>query len=394
MRSIFLLLFVVACTATAQISSIQSSPWQMEHSVTTASLRGVHTVGGGVVWASGTDGTVLRSEDSGFEWQSCAMPPGAEKLDFRAIWAWDANTALVMSSGPGDLSRLYKTPDGCAHWTLLLTNPDKDGFWDALAFIDRNNGYILGDPVRAPGRTMKEFQIFVTHDAGHRWSRQTQDFYDEMGVKDGAGAFAASNSSIFILGHRYWLGTGGKPGPDVFLGDRYADAPAHSFSEFYPPPPDQIWVTHRATTPLAGGADAAGIFSLAFRDPQHGIAVGGDYTKPEDRAGTAAWTSDGGEHWTASTTLPGGYRSAVAYDAGLQAWITVGPNGSDISRDDGRTWQPIEHAPADTPKAGEWNALSLPWVVGPNGRIAKLNPAMLPSATGPTAQAEPKVTAR
>jgi hypothetical protein len=61
-------------------------------------------------------------------------------------------------------------------------------------------------------------------------------------------------------------------------------------------------------------------------------------------------------------------------------WITVGPNGSDLSRDDGKTWQPIEHAPPDVGKGGEWNALSLPWVVGPNGRIAKLNYEMLQPA--------------
>ena len=389
MRSIALLLFTVACTAAAQTGS-----WQMEHSGTTASLRGVHAVGGGVVWASGTGGTVLRSEDSGFEWQTCAMPPGAEKLDFRAIWAWDANTAIAMSSGPGDLSRLYKTTDGCAHWTLLYTNPDKDGFWDALAFADPKEGYIFGDPVQAPGRTMKEFQIFVTHDAGLSWSRQKQDFYDEMGVKEGAGAFAASNSSLFIFQHHYWFGTGGKPGPFVFVGDLYRDAPTGVFCDCLPPPPDEIWVTHRVPMPLAGGADAAGIFSLAFRDPRYGIAVGGDYTKPDDRAGTAAWTSDGGEHWTASAIPPGGYRSAVAYDQTLKAWMTAGPNGSDISRDDGRTWTAIEHASANTPKASEWNALSLPWVVGPNGRIAKLNPDMLPPATGPAAQERLKVTPR
>jgi hypothetical protein len=54
----------------------------------------------------------------------------------------------------------------------------------------------------------------------------------------------------------------------------------------------------------------------------------------------------------------------------LNAWITAGTNGSDISRDDGRTWQPLDN--------GNWNALSLPFVVGPNGRIGRLNPAALP----------------
>lgn len=81
--------------------------WEMEHSGTTAGLRCIYAVGRGVAWASGTDGTVLRTEDSGFVWQTCAVPPGGDKLDFRGIWAWDAQTAIVMSSGPGRQSRLY-----------------------------------------------------------------------------------------------------------------------------------------------------------------------------------------------------------------------------------------------------------------------------------------------
>ena len=106
--------------------------WTLETSNTTADLRGIHNVGGGVAWASGTNGTVLRTEDGGYVWQSCTVPPGAEKLDFRGIQAFDANTAIVMSSGTGDLSRLYKTTDGCHSWKLIFTNPDKDGFFDAF----------------------------------------------------------------------------------------------------------------------------------------------------------------------------------------------------------------------------------------------------------------------
>src|ERR1700728_2815085 len=85
------------------------NPWEAEHSGTNQPLRGIHTAGNGVAWASGARGTVLRTEDSGYVWQRCSMPEDAEKLDFRSIWAWDAQTAIVMSSGPGDQSRLYRT---------------------------------------------------------------------------------------------------------------------------------------------------------------------------------------------------------------------------------------------------------------------------------------------
>jgi hypothetical protein len=72
-------------------------------------------------------------------------------------------------------------------------------------------------------------------------------------------------------------------------------------------------------------------------------------------------------------TPPHGFRSAVAYDATTKTWITVGPNGTDISTDDGRNWRSLKPASIDAPDADRnWNALSLPFAVGPKGRIGKL----------------------
>jgi len=66
--------------------------------------------------------------------------------------------------------------------------------------------------------------------------------------------------------------------------------------------------------------------------------------------------------------------------AAAKTWITVGPNGTDISTDDGRNWRALHPDPAlhEAPDADrDWNALSLPFVVGPHGRIGKLNPQAL-----------------
>jgi photosystem II stability/assembly factor-like uncharacterized protein len=365
------LLFLVTSSGLLFAQETTFGPWVMQSSGTTAGLRGIHAVGGGVAWASGTGGTVLRTEDSGYVWQRCAMLPGAEKLDFRGVQAWDANTAMVMSSGPGNLSRIYRTTDGCSHWTLVMTNPDKDGFWDAMVFwggenapvLGEEDGILLGDPVHG---------VFQRFDLRRRGDEIVRGKYlNETPAPEGAAIFAASNSSI-ALGRRVlkadhpilWFGTGGKPGAFVYgLDGLYKEV-----SAYYPQLAVHQW--SRAHVPLAGGTDASGVFSLAFRDGQHGVAVGGDYTKPNDAEGTAAWTADGGEHWTAAARPPHGYRSSVAWDAEAEAWIAVGTNGSDISHDDGKTWLSLDN--------GNWNALSLPWVVGPRGRIAKLSPGKLP----------------
>mgnify|MGYP001552810830 CR=1 FL=1 len=81
-----------------------------------------------------------------------------------------------------------------------------------------------------------------------------------------------------------------------------------------------------------------------------------------------------------SQTPPHGFRSAVAYAAQQKLWITVGPNGTDISTDDGRNWTPLKPSNQDPPDADKnWNALSLPYVVGPKGRIGKLRPINPPA---------------
>lgn len=327
--------------------------WALEDSTTTADLRGIDSVGGGVAWASGTNGTVVRTEDGGYQWQPCVVPPGAEHLDFRGIQAFDANTAIVMSSGKGDLSRLYKTTDGCQTWKLVFTNPDKDGFWDALLLnrLDKD-GELLGDPV--DGR----FSFWETEDKGDTWIRSQARGLD---AKYGEGAFAASDSSLF-LDEAFATGfvTGSESGARIFISE------------------DRDFIVR--TLPLKSGSTSSGGFSIYARDWCCWVVVGGDYSKPNDSIGTAAYTDNGGKTWHAAQTPPHGYRSSVAYDAAKKTWITVGPNGTDISTDDGRNWRAL-HPDAGLHEAPDadrnWNAISLPFVVGPHGHIGKLDSQVL-----------------
>jgi len=369
--------------------------WQLLDPPTDADLRGIVNVGGGVAWASGTKGTVVRTEDGGYLWQHCSTPPGAEKLDFRGIQAFDENTAIVMSSGPGDQSRLYKTTDGCQSWKLLFTNPDKDGFWDALQFVNRQIGFLLGDPVSTPADNSHQpftgFAVFATEDGGQHFQKWPLE--GNKADPKTHGAFAASNSSVFVGWPFLYFGSGGSAGPRIYL---------NAFQQPIDYPDAHIairrgdWHSVSWPVPLATGT-SAGVFSVIFLRDQHtekaqmdtsalpklrGIAVGGDYLKPDERSGTAAFTLDGGQHWTAAQTPPHGYRSAVAYDAEKKTWITAGPNGTDISLDDGGTWRPLRPITADfdPPDADQhWNALSLPFVVGPHGRIGKLRTDALPA---------------
>jgi hypothetical protein len=343
----------------------KSGPWALENSGTTAALRGVKSLGAGVAWASGADGTILRTEDAGYEWQHCAVPEGADKLDFRGIWAWDDNTAIVMSSGTGDQSRVYRTTDGCAHWKLVLSDPDKDGFFDAMTFVGRQVGYLLGDPVGGA------FTLFRTGDGGATWTRIESPGLAT--VAKGNAAFAASNSALMGAGGaddgRVWFVTGGAGGAFLYDGTpncaKDADGPAD-------PSCLNQWTFQRQALPMAGDTPSSGAFSLRLVcwdiRVKSGVAVGGDYAKPDASDGTSVWTPDG-KTWAPSEAPPHGYRSAVTWDADLNAWIAVGSNGSDVSWDGGRHWRTLDAAES----GGNWNALSLPFAVGPGGKIGKIN---------------------
>ena len=167
------------------------------------------------------------------------------------------------------------------------------------------------------------------------------------------------------------MGTGGSSGARVIF----------FRSELVPGSRDLLHsVQYQREVPIGSHSQSSGIFSLAVADWQHVVAVGGDYLAPASSADTAAYSSDHGDHWLPSTTPPHGFRSAVAYDSKSKTFITVGPNGTDISTDDGRNWRALKPDPAfhEPPDADQhWNALSLPYVVGPHGRIATLRASAL-----------------
>ncbi len=359
MRSLPLLL------ATLAFAVASHAQWQMQTAHSTADLRGIDSLGHGVAWASGTNGTVLRTEDSGSTWQLCTVPPEAKRLDFRGVQAFDSNTAIAMSSGKGDLSRLYKTTDGCHTWKQVFTNPDETGFFDALHRVASKQLFLLGDPVGG------KFSLFTSRDAGDTWFIE-----DDPGLESepNAGAFAASNSSFMNLGTDLAFGTGA-PEAAVYRTVPVCDAKTAMCTLGW----------QKVPTSLAHGQPTQGVFSLAGhltmglsnKTPSLLVAVGGNYDKATEDSASAALSRDGGKTWTASKTMPHGYRSAVAYDPKTDAWITVGPNGTDLSTDDGRNWRALKPSidAKDALDADQrWNAISLPFVVGPQGRIGILRP--------------------
>jgi photosystem II stability/assembly factor-like uncharacterized protein len=345
--------FLIAPVLTSAVLTIASiattttafAQWVERPAPTSISMRGLSVLSKDVVWASGTKGTFLWTNDGGATW-TVGTVPGAESFDFRDVHAVSLDTVYLMAAGQ-DTARIYKTTDRGKTWTLQYNDTRQGVFLNAIAFWDAQHGVALGDPI--DGR----FMILRTEDGGATWTQ-----IDSSGLplaSEGEVAFAASGTALVVQGKTHaWFATGGASTSRVFASTDNGKS----------------WKVYNA--PVTANAQSKGIFSLAFWSATHGVAVGGDYAQPDPKVTTVAITEDGGQTWRAAEPSEAtGYLSGVAVlltdPKKAPVLIGVGTKGTAVSTDGGRTW-----AQRDTLSL---NAIAVApgsrtvWGVGPNGKI-------------------------
>ena len=349
-RALVPVLLAVATACGGRLSSNDALPLgplrlEPQASGTTASLRGISAASERVAWASGTRGTFLRTSDGGVTWQ-VGRVAGAESLDFRDVHAVDSTTAYLL--GIQKPASIYKTTDAGRSWVRQFADSSADAFIDCLAFWDRDHGIAIGDPMAAlDGKMM----LLVTANGGATWEQVPRDRLPVPLPKE--GAFAASGTCITVMGTaNAWIGTGlGGKGRVFRTSDR-----------------GRTWSV--VETPVDASVGTAGIFTIAFRDADNGIVLGGDYQRPTLGQSNYARTEDGGRTWQAATPGPGFFISGVAYVGGTggRGVVAVGTAGWTSSTDGGETW-----VRGDTTSL---NAVAFAgrtgWAVGPSGRVVKL----------------------
>lgn len=313
----------------------------LQKSKVTASLRGLDVVNAQIAWASGTQGTVLRTTDGGKHWQNVSIAQ-ADTIDFRDIEAFTATEAVVLSAGfPGVI---YKTSNGGITWQLVYRDMRPTIFFDAMDYWNKDEGIAFGDAI--DGRIV----LIRTHDGGSTWQPIAANNAPEALV--GEGGFAASGTCLTTFGDSsVWLALGTPNSRILFSADRGTNWQAFN-------------------TPMAQKKVGAGIFSLAFSSAKYGIAVGGSYMNPSDTTNVISITDDGGKTWQLLTNHNlNGYKSAIAHVPNSLKWLATGPTGTSYSTDNGKHWSLIDTTAFHTIVLD--NQLTA-WLTGGHGKIGKM----------------------
>lgn len=298
------------------------------------SFRGLSVVNNKIVWVSGSSGTIGKSVDGGKNWQWTTVA-GYEKVDFRDIEAFDAKTAIIM--GIDSPAYILRTIDGGQNWTKVYQNNQSGIFLDAMEFWNDQSGIAIGDPID------NRFFIVRTFDGGKTW--QDLPYLKRPIADSGEACFASSGTNIRKLNKQEAVFiTGGLVSNLVIREQKIA-------------------------LPFRKGFNSSGANSIAIKNKNSFMVVGGDFSKKDSTILNCTFSTDGGKTWQVPKTSPTGYRSCVEY-LSKSKWITCGLNGVDITHDDGQTFSSISQTGYHVVrKAKKGNAV---FFAGGGGRIGKL----------------------
>jgi len=327
MKILFLFLMQINLSVAAQTVKILAGG-------TKTSLRGLSVVNDKIIWASGSNGMVIRSIDGGNSWKWFTVK-NFEKIDFRDIEAFDSSTAIIM--GVASPAYILKTMDGGQTWRVVYENKSPAIFLDAMDFRDDLNGIVIGDPIN------NKFFVAQSIDGGNSWN--DIPLQNLPPADSGEACFAASGTNIRLLAkERIYFVSGGLKSKLFFK-------------------------TRSINLPILQGKESTGANSLAIKNKKTFIIVGGDFKTPDSTLGNCVITTNSGKTWRAPAVAPHGYRSCVEY-LSEKKWISCGLNGVDYSNDEGKTWQWIYKESFHVcRKAKKGNAV---FFAGEDGKIGKM----------------------
>lgn len=234
--------------------------------------------------------------------------------EFRAVAHTSTDFFMLSVANP---ALLYKTGSN-GRMELVYMEEDENVFYDAMTFWNDLEGIAVGDSMNGC------LSVIITRDGGNTWKKLPCSRLPE-GI-EGEGAFAASNSNIEVINDETWIAT--------------------TKRIFYSSDRGKTWDTY--STPIQIDEPTQGIYSLDFYDEDLGVAIGGDYTKPDNNKDNKAFTRDGGKTWTliAKGKDPG-YKSCVQFVPNSEGKeiVALGFTGISYSSDMGNSWKQLSDEP-------------------------------------------------
>ena len=264
----------------------------------------------GKVWYSGTD-SKFGYVDLKNPQEQKQIRLSDKKLQFRTLAQDKKSFYAINIESPAYFFKIDKKK--LTH-EIVFTDTVKTAFYDALHFVNNKLAYTFSD-------ADKDHKLKLSILKGGKWSI----FRNDVQLKEGEAAFAASNTNIASTKNYLWIATGGKASRILKLNFKN-----NKFEIF--------------NTPFIQEESSQGIYSVDFSDDQFGIAVGGDYTKQEANINNIATSTDGGKTWQIQASgKNAGYTTCVKIKPGSKGKeiISVGDQHISYSSDFGRTWKKI-----------------------------------------------------
>lgn len=325
---------------TPEFLSAQTPQVDILTSGTKTSLRGLSVVNDNVVWVSGSNGTVGRSNNGGKNW-NWFIVKGFEKTEFRDIEAFDASTAIIM--GIAEPAYILKTTDGGESWKIVYENKTKGMFLDAMHFVGRAQGVVIGDPIG------NKVFIASTVNGGDSWREWPAD--KRPLADSGEAFFAASGTNIRLFRDNKFFMVSGGTRSRLFTQDGVFSLPL---------------IQGKETT----GANSIAVFDEGkLKGSKRMIVVGGDFNADTSSDKNCFITTDGGKTWKSPDTPPHGYRSCVEY-LSVKDVLTCGLTGVDYSSNGGKDWQLISKESFNTVRIAKLGTSI--YLVGNNGKVSKI----------------------
>lgn len=282
-------------------------------------IKYLHAVDENVAWATGYDGSggaaviqeFTKTTDGGENWVP-GVVTGAEGTEFAMIFGIDAQTAYAaMYISTDGAQGIYVTHDGGSTWArqTSASYSNASSFCNVVHFFDAQNGFAQGDPING------DFELYTTTDGGENWvavpgANIPDPNSGEWGV---VGYYDA-------IGDTIWFGT--NKGRVYRSTDR-----GYNWEAF-------------STTLTNKYVD------VRFANSLHGLAQ----DKSANSTGTFSETLDGGATWTTITATGPTLAAGFTFVPGMPMTVVASGSNPDVSNqlglaysyDGGHNWQFFE----------------------------------------------------